>query len=290
MELKETLLVREIIDPDRQVTLRFLQDLVETVEQEIAVYHKRSWQWMNTKHIGDNVFVARFHKRPFVVYDLDLVWLSRGLSIYQEYDEQTDSLQSYLYKFPKDDDLLDEVNTLLEHYHAWVAVRQKNNFIVLEWSLQYIDTDQMLVELSHGWYKAILSFLFGMSLWYGTFASEDELLHGCDIYLPMHWSVTRYEHVFTKLSTMLTYHGMYHFVELTEQHHGQQIRFSLSDWEIMQQFAHRLSIEEWVDLEASKKKTTLAMKESLLDWLRPQLHGKQLLDQIEYSVLKMLKK
>ena len=116
MQINETLLIRETVDSDRQVQIVFNEESVTTIEQVVAVYHKRTWQWMNTKHIGDSMQLARLHKRPFVFYDLDTTWFVRGMSIYQEFDEQQNELVTYLYKFPKDQDALDVLNQLLSRY------------------------------------------------------------------------------------------------------------------------------------------------------------------------------
>ena len=68
---------------------------------------------------------------------------------------------------------------------------------------------------------------------------------------------------------MLTYHGMYHTLTTMHQQHGQVVHWSITDWEVLAQFASWLSMDE--KYTASKQQTNITMKESLLDWLRPQV-------------------
>ncbi len=66
------------------------------------VWWKRRWHWINTKEIGDGMQVLRIHERDIFSFPCDMTWYVRGMSIFQDFDETSGNMKTYLYRFGTD--------------------------------------------------------------------------------------------------------------------------------------------------------------------------------------------
>lgn len=186
MKIVSGLISRRILDMGKQVIIPFQEQPLTTMLQEVLVWQKRGWHWVNTNEIGDGSQVVYVCKRPYLATKLNKEWLLRGMSLYQEYDEIENSMQTYLYKFSKDDRALETVQNFLDTRKVGYQVMRKDRFVVLEGDpITFGERDTTLIQLTHAGHGGLLSFLCGLVIAYGNIDQEDEVLHTIHISLPL---------------------------------------------------------------------------------------------------------
>lgn len=284
ISIKDNLLLREVINSEKQVLLRCKETSIATCEQEIAVWWKRAWHWINTKHVGDGMQIVRVHERPFILFDLSVDWMIKWMSLFQEYDEHADETITYLYRFWSDEDKIDSLNNVLSNYTDEYRVSQEGKFVILSWtSILFPDQQALLRELTSEGMSAITSFIFGILLVYGSWDQEDDTLHGARIQLPLVWSIAGFQKVLEQVRDALIADGIYTVVDLLGQKYGQLWQMSIGDGELLKIFAQYLQRGE-----ASKWQTLQEQKKSLLARLHYESLGEKILETIDYSVLKLI--
>jgi hypothetical protein len=137
----------------------------------------------------------------------------------------------YAYHFPKDDELIQEVNEVLPE---WTRITIQDKFVAVESSQESKQVQQQLRTLQHAHKKWIISYLYGLSLVYGTWIGEWMQMQ---IRFPMQWSVVEYEELFTWMSTWLKQQGYDVEWKTIPWTTGQRTEIDISDWTLLEQFA-----------------------------------------------------
>ena len=290
MQILNNMLIRQVINLENTVSLRHYAGVSVMPESYAAVYWKNQFQWMNTKNIVDGVEYVFVHTRPFIVFELDAEWFLKWVSLYQEYNEETDAWSSYLYKFSKDEEIIASHNELIQTYAPEHSLALHGRFVQLQWPGVSLGTAESLQhELHIGSYQAILSFLFGVSVAYGQLHEVAGELRHCKINIPLLWSILPLESVFTWIQECLRDHGVYIKLDKYEQNHGHGLQISIDDWEVLFHLVKWWKpVHEFGGMWGKEKNNHL--KDDLLAFAQEQGAGKEISEDIEYSVLKIVKK
>lgn len=70
------------------------------------------------------------------------------MGLYYEYQEETDTRKTYLYKFPKDEEQLDAYNDVLNHHMLPFSLAQEGRFVVLQGADRGEQPEQLQHQLS----------------------------------------------------------------------------------------------------------------------------------------------
>lgn len=114
------------------MTISCQEQTLKTSLHELLVWWKRHWHRVKSNEVQDGMQVVCLYERPYVHQTLDHTWFLHGMSLYQEYDETLDTVQTYLYKFPKDEETIQQVNTFLGIHALPVQVVTQGRFVSLQ--------------------------------------------------------------------------------------------------------------------------------------------------------------
>ena len=288
MQIHNWLILQHVRDTSKQISCVF-QEITSIVHlADTPIWRKRARHRVPTNEIGDGMQWVHILGRPFLIPSLDIQWVIKWMSIFQEFDEDVGFMKTYMYKFSKQDDVLHHVQSIMKNLLPWYSLVRDGRFIQLRWEqVSYEqDLEKFSIWLSHWWISCVLSYLWWLCMWYGDvcFSSMPDSLH---ITIPLVGSITTREPYIHKIISVLQDHGMYISVQTQNQSFGQSLQIRITDREIIAIFAHWL----WYTQEqVLRKKTYEHMKKWLIAWLQKQTVDTWFLDKIEYSVLKLIKK
>ncbi len=182
MKIDTNLLVNVVHAPERQVTIPCQEIRIDTIDQEIAVRWKNARHWKRANEVGDGMEVLRVHERREIEFKIDPERFLYGLSPWQEYDEQTNKVKTYLYKFPKDPESVEATNHLIQAILPSFSLQIEGRFVVLHGGDSgVINPNDILQKSENIDLQKIISFFYGLLLAYGEIKIEESLLHNCTI-------------------------------------------------------------------------------------------------------------
>lgn len=288
MQITDWLILQHIRDESKQISCVFQETKKSVPLADTAVWQKRAWQRMGVNEIGDGMQWIEIVWRPFILPHLHATWMLKWMSIYQEFDEEVWFMKTYMYKFSKQEEVLHHVQSIMKSQLPWYALVRDGRFIQLrgEQIAYEKDIEAFSVALLHEWITAPLSYLWWLCVGYGDvyFDAMPDSLH---VTIPLVWSIASREAYIHKVLHCLQDHGMYISVQTQNQSLGQSLQIRITDWEVITIFAHWL----WYSQDkVLRKKTYEHMKKWFIAWLEKQTVDRALLDRIEYSVCKLVKK
>lgn len=229
-----------IVDTDqpigRDVFLNCKEIQVTVPDQTTAVVWKWKLHRKRTKEIGDGMeILLGFSRNPYEIQP-DMPAVLRWLSLRQEFNEETGVWETYLYRFPKDEDAIGTINSILYAYKADAEVLQKGRFVVV-WGKGIVYEALDAAQIAAWWIETLISFFFGIMLWYGSYTQGSISVH-----LPVTWAMGRYDELLTLLLDRLAAYGIFMTADRQQAKIGHVLQISCKDRELLYLFGKRLNI------------------------------------------------
>lgn len=221
---------------DRTFSTAFKEGIWTLPDAEIGVWWKWNIHFVRANQLGDGMQVIVVYKRPrFTLSNIvDPSFLVAGMSVYEEYDEEKDVMQIYLYKHKKDTEELELLNKILETYQLTPRVDQRWNFVVINFP------EHASPVINTVWDKRVfaqhLSFFLGLLLAYpsgGSILSQTKSLTTWKSTIPLVGSISSYEKRIADMFHTLQEHGLFVTVHQQTETIGSLLQITVTDWEIL---------------------------------------------------------
>jgi hypothetical protein len=156
-------------------------------DAEILVVWKGKVVRMRANQIGDGMLVPLLFERE-VVKVADRSWVVNWLSLYQEYDEDNDSWQTFLWKYPWGEWGMQAINNVSNQHNLGIFIEKIGKFVQVTWATPF----------SRDWsspsVQEALWFLIGICLWYGAPKNKtDQTISTWQVNVPCLWEIMRHE-------------------------------------------------------------------------------------------------
>lgn len=290
MKIDNHLLVRNVLSPDRQVQISCQEISIETIDQEVAVWWKSVRHWKRTNEIGDGMELVRVHTRPVLSQQIDPQLFLYGLSPRQEYDENTNEVTVYAYKFPKDDETISSANSLIQQIIPELSLKSDGRFVVVEGNTVWLlDIRSIENQLKGESTEGIISFLIGLLIIYGEVHSEWNVIHNATIHISLLWPLAMRNEIIMYCLQRLREDGVYTTNSLLTQREGQLLQITIADREFLETFSSLFRIS-MPDIVVSGHELSHLQKKSLIAFLSTESDGVAMSKTIEDSVLKTVRK
>lgn len=287
MHIRDNLLISTIYDDNKTIDIS-LQDIrLTTCLGDVLVWQKRGRHRVKSNQVGDGMDLVYIQSRPIMSHALDTQWCLYALALYQEYDEYSHQWSTYLYKFGSSDDKIAFVNACLSAHAIPYILEQKKNFVCLQGDyISYLDQEKMFVSLTHAGHAWALSFIYGLVLGYGEIELDEEGLHGMRIYLPLVGTIVNHVDLIKKVVDYIGQLGMYIRIHMQDTTYGQHMSIHIRDWELLS------ILTRWIDesVAITKMNTAKALKKNLIARLNTTTADLHLIDTVDHSVVKFLRK
>lgn len=242
------------------------------------------WKWkiqcIQHRDFGDAMEIIEVSDKPFMVQKLREECLLQALLLYREYDEGSDSWTPYAYQFPKDDELIQEINGLIPSSCELVL---HNKFVIVQSNLDSLSEQKLQILMQHNWKRWVLSFLYGLWLLYGKWVWEWEAM---EIRLPLQWSILGYQKFLERLQKRSTQQWYAIQWKIKDGSMGQRYEILIVDWEVLEQFA----LWQGVEWPLPGRERAQYYQSQLLDYLKMEDTSWDSMKIIKQGLLKLRKK
>lgn len=229
---------------------------------------------------GDGMELIHISTSPFMTLQISHELLVQALQIYTEYDETYDAHIAYAYHFPKDEDLIKEVNQLLP---SWTMLKQENKFVKVVSDQDPKSAEWLTVLLKHNGKRGVISYLYGLSLIYGTWIGE---WWGMEIRFPFSGSVVSYESSFERIKNWLLVQWYDIERKIIDADVWQSVCIYIHDRCILEQFA----LWQWVQWPLPGRERAQRYTAKLLEFLKMEHTPWDTMKNINNWLLKLRKK
>ncbi len=244
---------------DEVYDLQVKEGVFPTHCEEVLVMHKWNIKSMRPQEIWDGMEVVKLKAKSWKLKDeIDKVNLISGMSIYQWFDENTWTQETYAYGI--DRSKIDWINDVCKDLWLWVSLEDEKFVKITNWSFQ----------IPEDW---LLSFFFWLVLIYGKFTIVDEVLRHAVIQLPLVGSIAMQEEILLNLKEVLFEQELYLTITYLTQKSWQLLQVNIHDEEILDIWS------SWLWWEAHE-----------YDTLRNEIKNFAQIDEIDNYVLKFLHK
>ena len=208
-------------------------------DQQVCVLWKKNVYYDGSsvilpRDIGDGMeMIVWKHTEPYD-FPLDVTAFLWGLCVWQEYNEVSGQRETYLYKFPKDEERIASINSLLE---AYGCVQR----IVVVWRFVQV-TDCPLFEVppvADMTLESLLSLFFGLSLGYGQYerAASGSGIHRVFVTFPLVGVTAKYQEWLEQMRERFLEVLVLMQTDTLPGKMGFVWQASCKDWEILRLFA-----------------------------------------------------
>lgn len=229
---------------------------------------------------GDGMELIQISPKPFMLQPVRDELLVQAVQLYREYNEKVDAYTAYAYQFPKDDELIQDVNNLLPR---WTHLRRENKFVQVLSDQEPLDSSWLTLLLKQNGKRGVLSYLYGLSLVYGTWIGE---WWAMEIRFTYSGSVVSYEETFEWMKTRLMAQWYDVDWKIIDADLGQVSSIYIHDWTILEQFA----VWQWVEDALPGRERAQRYKSKLLEYLKMEHTPWDMMKVIENGLLKLRKK
>lgn len=279
---------------DKKLNLSLWGNTFYTCDKEIVTYYKNDYHIRQIKEFshGMSIFMV-FDRLPIVEKNIDVYAFLDGVSIYQEFDENTWKNIPYLYKFDKDN--LEIIDSIFQNLGVDAKLQGENGFVKLEWETNSHEDIVKNIEsrIQEEDFLNILSFLFGIALVYGDFDIVEDNLNSAKLFIPLVGNLSDKGEVFDNIFEFLSKHWVFNKVDYIQQDIGFLYQVSIVDWEILTTFLNFLNEIGIDEVERVSKKDKIS---DYKEWIKNFLHDEfysidENFDDLLYEgVLKVLEK
>lgn len=261
-------------------TLHTHDGTFDTSFKEILVVWKWKVQRVATKQFGDGMELIRLNQKPHMLKQQRPELVSHAVSIYKSYDEESDLRNTYAYRFPKDQELINEVNSLLpEQTHLQID----GKFVRVTTDAPQVTHEKLRMTIVHNGERWALSFLYGLSLLYGQRVWEGEAMH---LMIPLQWSIIDFVPLLEWLEEYTAQQWWMISCETKTVSLWQHYEIMIADWTLLEQFAHW----QWVEWPLPGRQRADHYLQQTKDYLNVQNTSPTTIDKLSKGALKLRKK
>lgn len=230
-------------------------------DAEIAVVWKWSVLWRRANQIGNKMMIPLRYER-WCVDTIDWSRMIKWLSLYQEYDEESDSWKTFLWKYPWGEEGMQVINDLSKQRDLGISIQKVEKFVQVIWaySFSWADTLSTLPEA--------LWFLVGICLWYGAPKNKtDQTIATWQVNLPCLWEIMRHETMIHHALEVCRENGIF-VVHSDVQHRDLAVQnWTIHDNELIA-FLRAIWLNEW-PLSLLESTTERLVRDSLQEeWVK----------------------
>jgi hypothetical protein len=172
-------------------------------DAEILVLWKGNCVWMPAKQVGDGVWISLVYTRP-VIETINWQRVVYGLSLYQEYDEDSDLWQTYLRKYPWGEAWMIAMNAMSKQFDLGISVGKEGKFVALMWG----------IVAKRQWEFLSIDQAFGVLVWislgYGAPKNKtDHMIMSWQVNLPCLGEIMRHESLITHVLEVCSAHWIF---------------------------------------------------------------------------------
>lgn len=248
--------------------------------KKILVVWKWKIQCIELSAFGDGMEIIEISDKPFMIQQVREECLLQAIVLYKEYNEESDSWTPYAYQFPKSDQLIEEINSLIPSSATLVL---EDKFVVVQYDEESLAQQPLQVLLQHNWKRWVLSFLYGLWLLYGKWVWEWEAM---EIRLPLQWSILEYQWFLERLQKWYIQQWYAIQWKVKDWSMWQWYEIVITDWEILEQFALRQGVE-W---PLPGRERAQYYQSQLLSYLKMEHTPWDVMKIIQHGLLKLWKK
>ena len=258
------------------------------------VYHKGNFLIKRIVEIGDSMIFLKFLNRPEMYFhtihkEAFIMWMW----VFQEFDEDSGTLKSYLYKFDKWE--IQEFNEVFSIY--WIQdckVRLDWKFVLLDYEIPSFNSikDQVLKWIDNKCYNEIMSFMYWLSLVYGNLHIDQWDFKSIKMHIPLIWWLFNQKDFFDLLFNYFWTIWIPNKVDLQIQKIGHIFQVTFLDWEILSIFSNYLIWLNEIN-QVSKILQVNNIKDQLFIYLKDSNTVKnksEIISLLERRVIKLIEK
>lgn len=177
---------------EKQIRFAAREGVFWLPDAEILIVWKGKAVRMAANQIGDGMQVPLVFERE-VVKTIDWSWVTKWLSLYQEYDEESDSWQTFLWKYQWGEEGMQAINALRQRHDWGIVVQKVWKFVQVTWA-QSFSRDGTIPTVQEA-----LWFLVGICLWYGAPKNKtDQTISTWQVNVPCLGEIMRHEALINK--------------------------------------------------------------------------------------------
>lgn len=198
-------------------------------DAEVVVFWKQKFHRIHVQQIGDGMKLVLCYP-PHKIPKLSVHAVETWLCLYQEYDESTDNLKTYLYKYSWGETWRMIVNNYLKTSGSTCFLMTEKWFTRVLWTT--INVSSLLPTFST--FTDQLSCLVGVCLWYGKpkQITSDRCLSR-HVVIPLVWSLAMVYPLLQKLIEDLAREGVFMVCSEQQQKVGSLLQITLYDEQLL---------------------------------------------------------
>ncbi len=280
LTLREHLLVDQSL-PDEELGKMMTQTIAGSVwslptQLPVLVWWKRAFHFKLRQDIGDGMSLVTLYERAPLTFGLDTQACLHWLLTYASYDEEKNATHYFLYKSAHTSDELARIDEWLQRYFPSITL-QRARFKEL-----VVPTTFVLPKLALDTPQQVFSWLFGLSVAYGTWQVRDERLVRILLTIPQVGSLSAVSVVCEELKPMLRDLGVYLVIQSSPGKLNDTLQIVLQDPEMLALFASWYTGEELHHDSVQSSSLEAFLQSNGVDLYSAQL--------LAHSVLKMREK
>lgn len=242
----------------------------------VLVWWKRAFQIKPWQEIGDGMAVMCVYERMPLSFPLEKLHCLQALLSYSDYDEEKNATQYFLYKSQHTSEELAWMSSWLSTHFPTLTLK-KERFVEIQ-----VPPSQQLPALMLEQPQQICSWLFGLSLAYGTWQIQNDRLVRILLTIPQVGSLSTIAVVCEEIKTVLRDLGVPLVLQSLPGKLNDTLQISLQDPELLALFRSRYT---WDPLLQDTQYTTWLEVFLLQQGIDPITAGL-----IAHSVLKLREK
>lgn len=220
----------EIISKDKNYIIKLNWTNFESFDKEIFVRHKKNIKIINLKDLWDKMEVFYCKEKKEEVFPLDKSAFIQSTRLFSGFNEETGAKYFFFYKYSEKD--MDNIKNVLDKLAIELAIQKESYGIITE-----NKENQKLTLPSNK--NEIISFLFGLVIFYGKIAINKEILKGIKINLPLWGQFSQYEESLNSMKKKLAQEGLFISTKIQKNWDISTYQITISDYEILEIFSSR---------------------------------------------------
>lgn len=215
----------EIISKDKKYSIKLNWTNFESFDKEIFVRHKKSIKKLNFKDLWDKMEVFYYKEKKEEIFPLDKNAFIQSTRLFNGFNEETGEKYFFLYKYSEND--MNKIKNILNKLNIDLSIQKKSYWIIIE-----NNENQELIIPSHK--NEILSFLFGLVVFYGNIDISKNVLKNIKINLPLWGQFSHYEESLNIIKEKLAQEGLFISTKVQKNWDINTYQISISDYEILE--------------------------------------------------------
>lgn len=215
----------EEISKDKNYNIKLNGTNFESFDKKIFVRHKKNIKIINLKDLWDKMEVFYIKNKPEETLWLDKEIFIQGSRLFNGFNEDTGEKYFFFYKYSEQD--MKKVENILKKININLSLKKENYWIIIQ--------NNKNNELSFpNNKKEILSFLFGLAIFYGNIDISKKILKNIKINLPLWGQFSHYEESLDSIKNDLSQQGLFISTKIQKNWDISTYQITISDYEILE--------------------------------------------------------